>query len=57
MKDMVVAISKSELLDDELKQEIKSEMKGLDLVFFSSVTQFGIVELKDKLWNAINGSL
>lgn len=56
MKDMIVGISKAELLDDELKDAIRSELKGIDLVFFSSVTQNGLVELKDILWNAINAN-
>lgn len=53
LKDKIVGISKSELLDEELKEEIKREMPGVDLHFFSSVTQQGLVELKDVLWSAI----
>ncbi len=34
LKDKIVAISKSELLDEELKEEIKREMPGIDLHFF-----------------------
>ncbi len=54
-KQMLVAISKSDMLDDELIAEIKKEFpKNIPLHFFSSITQKGIVELKDKLWKMLN---
>lgn len=55
LKDRVLGISKSDLLDDELKELIKAELpKDLPCVFFSSVTQSNLMELKDVLWKAIN---
>lgn len=55
LKDRVLGISKSDLLDDELKELIKAELpKDLPCVFFSSVTQSNLMELKDALWKAIN---
>lgn len=54
-KKMIIAISKSDMLDDELKKEIASELPpGIPHIFISSVTQSGIQELKDLLWNALN---
>ena len=53
-KKMVVAISKSDMLDDELKKEISVALpKNIPHVFISSVTQQGIEPLKDLLWNAL----
>lgn len=53
-KGRVLAISKSDMLDDELKSEISNKLpKDIPHVFFSSVTQEGIIELKDLLWKKI----
>jgi len=56
-KDRLIAISKSDLLDEELKQEMARELdKELKLpyLFISSVAQSGLTELKDKLWQMLN---
>ena len=54
-KDRLLAISKSDMLDDELKEEIKAELpNGVDTLFISSVAQLGLQELKDKLWGMLN---
>lgn len=57
-KDRLVAISKSDMLDDELKKEMKTildkEFKGIPYLFISSVAQQGLTELKDKLWKMLN---
>jgi len=54
-KDFLIAVSKSDMLDDELKQAIKKELPdNIPHVFVSSVTQQGLVELKDKLWQLLN---
>jgi len=56
-KDRLIAISKSDLLDEELKAEMASELdKELKLpyIFISSVAQMGLTELKDKLWQMLN---
>lgn len=56
-KDRLVAISKSDMLDQELKAELKAELdKTLPstYLFISSVAQTGIMELKDKLWKMLN---
>ncbi|HSC54814.1 MAG TPA: GTPase ObgE [Phnomibacter sp.] len=54
-KDFVIAISKSDMLDDELKAAIRVEMpKEYPVVFISSVLQQGLTELKDLLWQTLN---
>lgn len=50
-KDRLLAISKSDMLDDELKEEIAKELpQDIQHLFISSVAQQGITELKDALW-------
>ncbi|MBL6446808.1 GTPase ObgE [Fulvivirga sp. 29W222] len=54
-KDRILAISKSDLLDEELMSEMKEELPvELPHVFISAVTQTGLVELKDLLWKHLN---
>lgn len=56
-KERIIAISKSDMLDDELKAELKEELDNelpIPYMFISSVAQQGITELKDKLWKMLN---
>ena len=56
-KERLLAISKSDLLDNELQTELKAELdKALpvDYLFISSVAQTGIMALKDLLWEQLN---
>jgi len=57
-KERLVAISKSDMLDDELKTEMRElldvDFEGIPYLFFSSVAQQGLMELKDKLWAMLN---
>lgn len=54
-KQRLLAISKTDMLDDELKAEIKTDLpKGVDTLFISSVAEIGLTELKDKLWQMLN---
>ena len=53
-KKRVLGISKSDMLDDELKQEIRKELPDISRVFFSSVTGEGINTLKDMIWKVLN---
>jgi GTP-binding protein len=58
-KDRFIAISKSDMLDEELESEMKQELDeklGVPYMFISSVAQKGIMELKDKLWAMLNPS-
>ena len=53
-KQRVLAISKSDMLDDELREELaKTLPEGVPSVFISAVTGQGIDQLKDLLWTAI----
>ena len=54
-KSRILAITKSDMLDDELREEMMNELpEGVQTVFISSVTGFGLTELKDLLWREIN---
>lgn len=56
-KERFLLVSKSDLLDDELKAELKVELDenlNIDYMFMSSVAHQGITELKDKLWKILN---
>ena len=54
-KQFVIAISKSDLLDDELVKAIEKELpQTIPHLFISSVTGKGLTELKDLLWEALN---
>lgn len=50
-KDRLLAVSKSDLLDDELEEMISAELEGIPHVFISSIAQKGLEELKDHLWS------
>lgn len=54
-KQMIIAVSKSDMLDDELKQEIERQLpKNIPHIFISSATNTGITALKDLLWKVLN---
>ncbi len=54
-KERLLAISKSDMLDDELQAEIEKDLpKGIPHLFISSIAQKGLVELKDVLWKMLN---
>jgi GTP-binding protein len=57
-KARLIAISKADLLDDELMTEMRTELEGefgeVPYLFISSVSQFGLTELKDELWRLLN---
>lgn len=53
-KQRILAVSKSDMLDEELKEELaKTLPEGVPSVFISAVTGEGLTELKDMLWGAI----
>jgi len=52
-KQRLLAISKSDLLDDELKAEIKLSLPEVPFVFISSVAQTGLTEMKDMIWKSL----
>lgn len=54
-KKRILAVSKSDMLDDELKTEMKRELPAdLPTVFISSITNQGLVELKDLIWSHLH---
>lgn len=57
-KQFLIAISKSDMLDDELKAAIAAELPGdVPHIFISSITQTGLQELKDMLWEVLNSEV
>jgi len=53
-KKILIAISKSDMLDDELKREISATLPtDLPHLFISSVANQGLDKLKDELWSAL----
>ncbi len=56
-KDRLIAITKSDMLDAELKAELKAELDKnlpIEYMFISSVAQKGLTQLKDRLWAMLN---
>jgi GTP-binding protein len=53
-KRRVLAITKSDLLDDELTAEIRKDLPDLPRVFISSITGQGLQTLKDMIWKVLN---
>ncbi|HRP59071.1 MAG TPA: GTPase ObgE [Vicingus sp.] len=53
-KNRILAISKSDLLDNELKAEIEKDLPKIPHIFISSVAEQGLMELKDMIWEKIN---
>lgn len=55
-KQRILAVSKSDMLDEELMAEMKKKLpKDIPTLFISSHTLMGITELKDLIWTTING--
>ena len=55
-KDIVLAITKCDMLDEELTKAIKKELpKKVDCVMISSVANKGLDQLKDALWKKLHG--
>lgn len=54
-KPKLLAITKADMLDDELEREMEKEVpEGLPYIFISSVAGKNILQLKDMIWKAIN---
>ncbi|MGZ5248069.1 MAG: GTPase, partial [Flavitalea sp.] len=54
-KNFIIGISKSDMLDDELKTAIEKELpKDVPHIFISSLTGKGLQQLKDMLWESLN---
>jgi len=53
-KNRILAISKSDMLDEELIEEIKQDLPKIPNIFISSLTKIKLQELKDLIWKEIN---
>lgn len=53
-KERILAITKSDMLDDELQEAIKKLLPKVPSLFISSVAQKGLDELKDMIWKHLN---
>ncbi len=52
-KPKVLAVTKSDMLDEELLEELKEDVPEIPFVYISSITQKGLTELKDLIWSTI----
>ncbi len=53
-KDRILAITKSDMLDDVLKEQIELDLPKIPYLFISSLAQQGLNELKDLIWKELN---
>ena len=53
-KERLLAITKSDMLDEELMKALKKELPKIPFVFISAVAQKGLTELKDLIWKHLN---
>lgn len=53
-KDRILAITKSDMIDDEMKEQMIPEIPNVSFVFISSVAQQGLLELKDLIWKTLH---
>ena len=53
-KKRILAITKSDMLDDEMMEQMKSDVPDIPYVFISSVAQKGLTELKDMIWKYLD---
>ncbi|MDR0972288.1 MAG: GTPase ObgE [Bacteroidales bacterium] len=56
VKDRILAITKCDMLDEEMMEQLKGSLpKNIKTIFISSLTSMGIIQLKDLIWNKLNG--
>jgi GTP-binding protein len=53
-KDRLLAITKSDMLDEDLIRDIKKDLPKIPFVFISAVAEQGLTELKDLIWENLN---
>lgn len=53
-KRRVLAISKSDMLDEELMEALEADLPEIPHIFISSITGYNLVALKDLLWHELN---
>jgi GTP-binding protein len=55
VKDRVLAVTKTDLIDEKERKKIEKKLpEGIPHVFISAVAQTGLNELKEELWKALN---
>ncbi len=53
-KSKILAITKTDMLDQELMDEIKKDLPAVPFIFISSFTNVGLTKLKDLIWRELN---
>ncbi len=53
-KERLLAISKADMLDQELMDEVSKQLSDIPHIFFSSITAMHLVQLKDQIWSILN---
>ena len=53
-KKRILAISKADMLDEELTAEIEADLPDIPHIFISSVTNYNIQQLKDLIWHEMH---
>jgi GTP-binding protein len=53
-KDRILAITKTDMLDEELIAEIKKDLPAIPVIFISAISQIGLTDLKDMIWEKLN---
>lgn len=53
-KERLLAVTKCDMLDEELIAEMKTELPKVETIFISSIVGMGITELKDAIWKKLN---
>lgn len=56
-KNRLLAVSKADILDDELEEALRAEIEDLDPIFFSSAAQQGLQRLKDRIWQSMERAI
>ena len=55
-KNRLLAVSKADMLDEELEEALRAEIEDLDPIFFSSVAQQGLQQLQDRIWQSMESA-
>ena len=55
-KNRLLAVSKADMLDGELEEALRAEIEDLNPIFFSSVAQQGLQQLKDRIWQSMESA-
>jgi len=53
-KQRILVISKADLLDEELRKALETDLPPIPYIFISAITNYGILQLKDMIWKLLN---